>query len=109
MVFMKIGILGGGNVGGALGEGWARYGHEVCFGVRDPDATDLKARLAKMEGRGHAALPSAASEFGEVIVNALPWPATQSVVSSLNLTGKVLLDCTNPLSENLAGLVVGTS
>ena len=72
---MKIGILGGGNVGRALGEGWAKYGHEVCFGVREPDAKDLTARLARMEGRGHAGTTSAANEFGEVIVNALPWPA----------------------------------
>jgi predicted dinucleotide-binding enzyme len=109
MVFMKIGILGGGNVGGALGKGWAKYGHEICFGVRDPNAQDLAKTLAQMEGRGQASTPSAAAEFGEVIVNALPWPAIQGVVSSLNLTGKVLLDCTNPLKENLAGLEVGTT
>jgi predicted dinucleotide-binding enzyme len=109
MVFMKIGILGGGNVGGALGEGWAKYGHEICFGVRDPEAQDLKTRMAKMNGRGRAGTPSAAIEFGEVIVNALPWPAVQGVVSSLNLTGKTLLDCTNPLKENLTGLEVGTT
>jgi len=106
---MKIGILGGGNVGGSLGEGWAKYGHEVCFGVRDPSAPDLKGRLARMQGRGTAASAPAASEFGEVIVNALPWPATKTVLPELNLAGKVLLDCTNPLLENLAGLEVGTT
>jgi predicted dinucleotide-binding enzyme len=109
MVSMKIGILGGGNVGGALGEGWARYGHEVCFGVRDPQAEDLKTALARMEGRGHAGTASAAADFGDVVVNALPWPATKSVISGLNLKGKTLLDCTNPLLENLAGLEVGTT
>ncbi|HET9212340.1 MAG TPA: NAD(P)-binding domain-containing protein, partial [Thermoanaerobaculia bacterium] len=31
---MKIGIIGAGSVGGALGRGWARAGHEVTFGVR---------------------------------------------------------------------------
>ena len=106
---MKIGILGGGNVGGALGEGWAKYGHEVCFGVRDPEAKDLTERLARMGGKGHAGITSAAAEFGEVIVNALPWPAVKGVLSGLNLQGKVLLDCTNPLLENLAGLEVGTT
>jgi predicted dinucleotide-binding enzyme len=109
MVSMKIGILGGGNVGGALGQGWAKYGHEVCFGVRDPEAEDLKAVLARMQGRGHAGTASAAAEFGEVIVNALPWPATKGVVSALNLAGKTLLDCTNPLLDKLAGLEIGTT
>ncbi len=106
---MKIGILGGGNVGGALGEGWAKYGHEICFGVRNPDAEDLKTTLARMAGRGKAATPAAAAGFGEIVVNALPWPATKSVLTSLDLKGKVLLDCTNPLLENLAGLEVGTT
>ena len=62
-----------------------------------------------MGGRGHAGITSAAAEFGEVIVNALPWPAVKGVLSGLTLQGKVLLDCTNPLLENLAGLEVGTT
>jgi hypothetical protein len=106
---MKIGILGGGNVGGALGEGWARYGHEVCFGVRNPDAQEMKSTLSRMGGRGQAGTAAAAVGFGEVVVNALPWPATKSVLSPLDLKGKILLDCTNPLLENLAGLEVGTT
>ncbi|HQQ78595.1 MAG TPA: NAD(P)-binding domain-containing protein, partial [Thermoanaerobaculia bacterium] len=35
---MKIAILGAGNVGGALGTGWARKGHTVVFGTRDAGA-----------------------------------------------------------------------
>ena len=34
---MKIAILGAGNVGGTLGKGWAKKGHQVFFGVRHPD------------------------------------------------------------------------
>jgi predicted dinucleotide-binding enzyme len=30
---MKIALLGGGNVGGALGTAWSRHGHEIYFGV----------------------------------------------------------------------------
>jgi predicted dinucleotide-binding enzyme len=33
---MKIGILGAGNMGAALGKLWAALGHEICFGVRQP-------------------------------------------------------------------------
>jgi 8-hydroxy-5-deazaflavin:NADPH oxidoreductase len=106
---MKIGILGGGNVGGALGEGWAKYGHEVYFGVRNPDAEEMKSTLSRMGGQGQAGSCPSAVEFGEVVVNALPWPATKSALSALDFKGKVLLDCTNPLLENLAGLEVGTT
>ena len=33
---MKIGIIGKGNVGTAIGTGLSRKGHEVKFGHRDP-------------------------------------------------------------------------
>jgi len=39
---MKIGILGAGNVGGTLGSAWARKGHDVFFGVPNPQ--DLKTQ-----------------------------------------------------------------
>ncbi len=46
---MKIGIFGAGNVGGALGTGWARKGHEVFFGV--PKPTDQDARTPENDRR----------------------------------------------------------
>jgi len=33
---MKLGIFGSGRVGGTLGKYWAELGHEVMFGVREP-------------------------------------------------------------------------
>ncbi len=106
---MNIGILGGGSVGGALGEAWARAGHEVVFGVRQPDAPEMKATLSRCHGRARAGAVQEAAQFGEVIVNALPWEAAKGVVSSVNLKDKILLDAANPLLPNLAGLEVGTT
>lgn len=34
---MKIGIIGAGNIGGNLGRRWAKGGHAIRFGVRNPD------------------------------------------------------------------------
>jgi 3-hydroxyisobutyrate dehydrogenase-like beta-hydroxyacid dehydrogenase len=43
---MKIGIIGTGNMGRALGTGWARAGHDVLFGSRNPaKAKDAGLRL----------------------------------------------------------------
>ncbi|MBL8254103.1 MAG: NAD(P)-binding domain-containing protein, partial [Candidatus Competibacter sp.] len=39
---MKIGILGTGNVGQALGLGFATLGHEVKMGSRDPQQEKIK-------------------------------------------------------------------
>jgi len=106
---MKIGILGGGNVGGTLGEAWARKGHEILFGVRKPDDPELKATIDRCGGKARAGSAEEAADFGEVVVNALPWPATKGVVSSLNLKGKTLLDACNPLHPDLSGLQLGTT
>jgi hypothetical protein len=106
---MKIGILGGGSVGGTLGESWARKGHEIVFGVRKPDAPDMKEVLSRSEGRARAGSATGAAAFGEVVLNALPWPATKDVLTSLDLKGKVLLDATNPILPQLTGLEIGTT
>jgi predicted dinucleotide-binding enzyme len=106
---MKIGILGAGNVGSGLGESWTRHGHEVYFGVRRPEAPNVQSVLKKCGPRARAESPADAVRSGEVIVNALSWAATKTVLESLDLKGKVLLDCTNPLLSDLSGLEVGTT
>ena len=106
---MRIGILGGGNVGGTLGARWASRGHEVMFGVRDPAAADMQAVLRRSERHAKAGSAADAAAFAEVIVNALPWGAAKTVLPSLNLQGKILLDVTNPVLPGLDGLEVGTT
>jgi predicted dinucleotide-binding enzyme len=106
---MNIGILGAGNVGGALGARWARAGHQVTFGVRDPNSDDAKS-LVKKVGSGEAATLAEAAKVGDVLLLSTPWPVTQQVVESLgNLSGKILIDATNPLKADLSGLTVGTT
>jgi len=77
---MKIGILGGGHVGSALGLSWTRKGHEVLFGVRNPDSPEIAAVVAKGGGKARVGSAAEAVAFGDVIVNALPWPATKIVL-----------------------------
>ena len=42
---MKIGISGAGKVGGTLGTGWRRKGHDMMFGARDLADPKLEALL----------------------------------------------------------------
>jgi 8-hydroxy-5-deazaflavin:NADPH oxidoreductase len=107
---MKIGIIGSGNVGGALGSRWAKVGHEVIFGTRDPHGTDMQQLSAKASGKTRAATLADAAHEGDVLLLATPWPATQQVVAGLgDLNGKILIDATNPLLPDLSGLTLGTS
>lgn len=39
---MNLAIIGAGNVGGALGKSWARAGHRIVYGVREPTEAALR-------------------------------------------------------------------
>jgi predicted dinucleotide-binding enzyme len=103
---MRIGIIGAGSVGGALGRGWLRAGHEVTFGVRNP--SDPKTVSLREETGAKTASVAEAAAAGEVVVFATPWDATRDAVKSAgDLAGKIVFDCTNPLAPQLSGLTHG--
>jgi predicted dinucleotide-binding enzyme len=104
---MKIGIVGAGMVGGTLGTRWARAGHRIVWGVRDPTATRVAA-LCTAAGHGARATTVAEAAAGvEVIVLATPWRAVPEALAECgDLAGRVLLDATNPLAPDLSGLSV---
>ena len=105
---MRIGILGAGNVGGALARVWTNRGHEVKLGVPDAQNERTQKTVASLGGAVRAGTNADAGAFGEVVALTVPWPAAkQAIESSGNLTGKVLIDCTNPLSNDLKRLLVG--
>src|SRR4051812_42289434 len=94
---MRIAIVGSGNVGGTLGAGWARVGHAVTFGSREPNGQKTKVLLDQAPG-ARAASNQEAVDDADVVAVALPWEAAEPVLRSLDgLAGKVLVDATNPL------------
>ena len=102
---MRIGVIGIGMVGGTLGRRWAREGHEVLFGVREPSSEKVGRLLADSGENARAGTVAEAAASGEVVVLATPWGGTEDAVRHAgDLTGKVLLDCTNPLKPDLSGL-----
>jgi len=105
---MKIGIIGTGKVGGAVGKRWAAMGHEVVFGSRDPGAAKVKELMGASGGKAKAATIAQAAAHGEVVVLATPWAGTKEALAAAgSLAGKVVIDCTNPLKPDLSGLAVG--
>ena len=94
---MKIAVIGAGNVGRALGTGWAKAGHSIIFGVRDTNRPDVKALCTQIGAT--ATSPGDAARGGNVVVLALPWSVAENAVKSLgDLKGKVIIDCMNPLT-----------
>jgi predicted dinucleotide-binding enzyme len=92
----KIGIIGSGNVGSALGRVWAKAGHEVMFSSRN---LEHDKRLASEIGaNARAGTPQQAASFGEVVVVSVPYRALPELGKSLAsmLKGKVVIDTCNP-------------
>lgn len=105
---MNIAILGAGNVGGALGKGWAAKGHTIYFGVPDPNSEKVRAQLDSIGKNARAGSVHDAAEKAEVIVLATPWPAARdAILAAGRLAGKIVIDCTNPLEPDLSGLSLG--
>jgi 8-hydroxy-5-deazaflavin:NADPH oxidoreductase len=106
---MNIAIIGAGSVGGNLARGWARRGHAIIFGARDPTSRKLAPLLAETSAK--AAPIAEAVRGAEVVVLATPWDGTLELVRATDLRGRIVVDATNPLLPKLAGLAtsVGTS
>lgn len=103
---MRIGIIGAGNVGSALGAGWSKAGHKIIFGSREPKSQKM---LELSQSTGAATGSNQQAAEADVVVLTMPWPAVNEVVSGLQLSGKVVVDVTNPLLPDLSGLEVGTT
>jgi 8-hydroxy-5-deazaflavin:NADPH oxidoreductase len=102
---MRLGIIGAGHVGGTLGRLFEAQGHDVRFGVRDPDATSGG-------GLPHDRTGTVAdvATFGDVIILAIPWSAAKDALEAAgSLSGKTVIDCINPVLPDLSGLALGTT
>lgn len=98
---MNVAIIGAGQVGSALGRSWAKAGHQIIYGVRNPHGG--KTQPPTFEGVSVQLIPDAV-RAGDIVVLATPWKAVPEVITFMgDLQGKVVIDCTNPLSLNAEG------
>lgn len=68
----------------------------------------MQELLKSIGSKARAGSVAEAAAAADVIVLATPWPATQQAIQGAgNLTGKVVVDCTNPLKEDFSGLALG--
>jgi predicted dinucleotide-binding enzyme len=95
----KIGVIGSGNVGAAIGRSWARAGYDVMFSSRNLESD--KKLAAEVGAHASAGTPKDAAEFGEVLLFAVPYGALPELGKSLGgaLKGKIVLDACNPFPQ----------
>jgi 8-hydroxy-5-deazaflavin:NADPH oxidoreductase len=107
---MRVGVLGSGMVGEAIGGRLLELGHEVRMGSRSADGPALQWAQAAGDGASAGDFQDTAS-FAEVLVNATAGGVSLEALrqaGSANLDGKVLIDIANPLSSEHRGPVTLT-
>lgn len=93
---LKVGVIGSGRVGSALGTSWARAGHEVMFSSLDLEHDRKLA--ASVGANARAGTPREAAAFGEVLLISVPYGALPQIGKDLGelLKGKAVIDTCNP-------------
>lgn len=93
---MKIGIIGTGDIGGALARHWGAAGHQLLISSRHPE--QLQALASEIGANVKVGTPREAAAFGEVVLVSVPYHATPQVGRdyAAELKGKVVLDTGNP-------------
>ena len=98
---MKIGIIGSGDVGRRLGDGFIELGHQVKIGSRDPNQRKITEWIDKHDKeRASAGTFAETASFGELVVLATLWEGTADAIQLSNskyLAKKIVIDVTNPL------------
>jgi predicted dinucleotide-binding enzyme len=104
---VRIGILGTGTMGMALGRLFARARHDVVFGSRSPErARTAAAAVRRASGSSY----EGALVGSDLVVLALAWSDVGPLLSGIGVWGgRILLDCTNPEPVSGRGLLLGHS
>jgi predicted dinucleotide-binding enzyme len=103
---MKIGIIGSGAVGQALGKGFAGLGDDAMLGSRDPSSEKVKTWVKQTGKHASSGTFKEAAKFSDLAVLATSWSGTENAIKLAgpeNLSGKIVIDVTNPLVAGKQG------
>ena len=94
----RFGVLGSGEVGQTLAKGLAANGYEVRIGTRSPGKL---AKFAKSTGIAEGSFQQVAAWAEAAVLAVLGKAALEAVdlAGPKNLTGKLVIDTTNPISD----------
>jgi len=97
---MNIGIIGSGEVGQTLANGFIKHGHAVMIATNN--AGKREELKGKTGGRAKVGSFEEAAKFGELVVLAVKGGAAEAAVKSAglaNLKGKTVIDACNPIKD----------
>jgi predicted dinucleotide-binding enzyme len=104
---MKLGVIGSGNIGKAIGSWAAKLGYEVTFSAKSEAGAQAAAQSA-----GHSAKAAnirGSVETADLVLLAVPYGAVKEVLTEVRplLHGKTVIDATNALSADFTSLTLG--
>jgi NADPH-dependent F420 reductase len=110
-VAYRVAVIGGtGPQGKGLGYRFARGGHDVVLGSRAAEkgeavAAEVSEKLAGVAGAGTVTGADNAGAIAacDVVLLAVPYDGHDELVASLDLAGKTVISCVNPLAFDKRG------
>jgi NADPH-dependent F420 reductase len=106
MARTKIGIIGAGNMGSAFARRLAAAGHDVRITATDPAHAEKAA--AATGGKARAVSQGEIARDADVVIVATPYGAAADALRAAgDLTGKIVIDISNPLTADMSALSVG--
>ncbi len=102
----RIGIIGAGNMGRAFAKRLAAAGHDVTITATDQG----HAGQAAAEGGANvrAVPPHQIAQGSDLLILAVPYgAAAEALRGAGDLSGRTVLDITNPLTADMSGLSLG--
>ena len=102
---MNVTIVGTGNMGSGFARQLSAAGHRVTVTARDAAKA---AALAQQFAGVKSAAPAQAAREADLVIVATPYEAAAEALRSLgDLSGKTVVDVTNPLTADYMGLTIG--
>ena len=100
---MNVTFIGIGNVGASLANQLQQLGHSVSIAARDPQSKSVQQALQRNPNLVVRS-PLEAVTAAEVVFIALPFSAVATALLKVQaaLTGKIIIDCTNPVGAKVS-------
>ena len=98
---MKLAFIGIGKVGFALANRLQQKGHEVVVAHENSESKSVVAALLQNPNLKWS-LPQEAIDNAEVVFLATPFKLNKALLSNLDLTNKIVIDCTNPVGAGIS-------
>ncbi|MBV8756084.1 MAG: NAD(P)-binding domain-containing protein [Deltaproteobacteria bacterium] len=96
----KVAVLGSGQVGEVLGNGFLQHGYAVMRASREP--AKLAGWKSAAKGEAHTGTFADAAKWGDIIVLAVKGAAAEAALDQAglaNLANKTVIDATNPIAD----------